>query len=126
MTNGTNIKLEKRSTCMKMISKIAIVYGLLFTINSHGIGLFRATVPVNQPNKTQFSLFIIEPLSNLSSLYYQSWTGYTIEESFYTQHNLLAPINDNLEVGAGIDNNYDFKTQQNRTGINAVIQYKLW
>lgn len=111
---------------MKMISRVIIFYVLLFAINGHGIGLVRTTIPINQPNKTQFSLFVIEPLSNLSSLYYQSWTGYTMEESFYTQHNLLAPVSDRLEVGAGIDNNYDFKTQQNRTGINAVIQYKLW
>lgn len=111
---------------MKTMIKLVIVYSLLSTINVLAIGVVRATVPINQPNKTQFSLFVMEPLSSLSSVYYQQWTGYTVEENFYTQHNFLAPVSENLELGAGIDNNYDFKTQLNRTGVNAIIQYRLW
>ena len=97
--------------------------------HSAGILTFKEPLASTLDNKTEFALFVSEPLNSKTT--YQSWTGFTFGESTLkkSEHCLLYKINKMVEIGpylgVGVDSSKPSGKQSEQYG-GAILQMRLW
>ena len=101
-----------------------MILGLAASLShAEGIGSLKYPLATNHEKTPEFGLYINEPIKG--RLYYQSYTGYRVDDWLISYRHAMIRINNRLSLGIGPSYS-DNKKYKNDIRLEGTLEWKLW